>query len=260
MPPPTAIRPGLVSITFRKFSPQQVLALAQRAGIDGIEWGGDVHVPHGDLSRAKDVRKMTKEAGLVVSAYGSYYRCGAPPEKTPAWDAVQASAAALGANAIRVWAGAQGSAAASADDRMRVVDDLHRICRAAAKEQMTVDLEYHANMFTDTLASTQTLLDEVNEPNLRTFWQPRHGIATEESIQDIHTLSPRLSNVHVFHWWPTHADKKPLAEGVDRWRPFFSALKEDGRERFASLEFVLNDDPEQFVRDAKTLKELLAYS
>ncbi len=259
IPIPT-VRPGLVSVTFRTLTPEQIVALVQRAGLVGIEWGGDVHVPHGDTALASRTRKMTADAGLVVSAYGSYYRCAAPADKTPTWDAVMASAAALGTTTIRVWAGINGSADAGADDRARVIEDLKRICQLAAAQRMTVDLEYHGGTLTDTLASTLSLLQAAGAPNLRTFWQPRHGVSAEGSVADIRALSRWLSNVHVFHWWPTSADRKPLADGVDRWREFLAALPNDGKSRFASLEFVSCDDPEQFIRDARTLREVLAGS
>ena len=41
---PRRIRTGLVSVTFRKLSWTQVLAGVCDAGIESIEWGGDVHV------------------------------------------------------------------------------------------------------------------------------------------------------------------------------------------------------------------------
>lgn len=54
--------PGLVSITFRKLSPGEIVELVATAGLVGIEWGGDVHVPHGDFARAAEVRKLTEGA------------------------------------------------------------------------------------------------------------------------------------------------------------------------------------------------------
>jgi hypothetical protein len=45
------IQTGLVSITFRQLSPPAIIDLVRQAGLEGIEWGGDVHVPHGDLGR-----------------------------------------------------------------------------------------------------------------------------------------------------------------------------------------------------------------
>ena len=41
------IRPGLCSITFRDLAVDDVVALAAEAGLAGIEWGADRHVPPG---------------------------------------------------------------------------------------------------------------------------------------------------------------------------------------------------------------------
>ena len=53
------LKTGLVSITFREKSPEEIVGLVVEAGLDGIEWGGDVHVPHGDLAKAREVRANT---------------------------------------------------------------------------------------------------------------------------------------------------------------------------------------------------------
>ncbi|MEL7086971.1 MAG: hypothetical protein AAGL98_00775 [Planctomycetota bacterium] len=66
------ILPGLVSVTFRKLTPTQICELAADAGLQGIEWGGDVHVPAGDVGAAKAVAALTRARGLAVAAYGSY--------------------------------------------------------------------------------------------------------------------------------------------------------------------------------------------
>jgi hypothetical protein len=46
------IRTGLVSVTFRQLSAEEIIKLVVCAGLEGIEWGGDIHVPHGDLKRS----------------------------------------------------------------------------------------------------------------------------------------------------------------------------------------------------------------
>src|SRR6187549_164575 len=94
---------GLVSVTFRQLPPREIVDLARRAELGGIEWGGDVHVPAGDAGRAREVRAMTEDAGLSIVAYGSYYRAG--EEDEAAFAPVLDSACALGAPAIRIWAG-----------------------------------------------------------------------------------------------------------------------------------------------------------
>ena len=64
------IRPGLVSITFRKLSPRQIVDLVVQAGLDAIEWSGDVHAPHGDVAKAREIAQMTADAGLSMPTYG----------------------------------------------------------------------------------------------------------------------------------------------------------------------------------------------
>ena len=46
-------RLGLVSVSFRPHTPEDILKAMQCAGLNYIEWGGDVHVPHGDEKTAR---------------------------------------------------------------------------------------------------------------------------------------------------------------------------------------------------------------
>ena len=63
---------GIVSVTFRALAPEQVIALTKQAGLDGIEWGSDVHVPCGaGLRHAEHVGELTRAAGLSVLSLGS---------------------------------------------------------------------------------------------------------------------------------------------------------------------------------------------
>jgi len=49
---------GLVSVTFRKLSPTQIVNPVSKVGLQGIEWGGDIHVPTGDIYKAREVLKI----------------------------------------------------------------------------------------------------------------------------------------------------------------------------------------------------------
>lgn len=255
---PSSIVPGLVSITFRQLRPAEIVRLVAQANLRSIEWGGDVHVPHGEVATAEQVRRMTADAGLVVSAYGSYYRLAGRPEQTPPFEAVLDCALALGARAIRVWAGTLASDKADGAHREAVAADLARIARLAGQHGVTVDLEYHGGTLTDTPESTAALLAAVPLANVRSYWQPRHGLSVEQHLVEIALLRPRLANVHVFHWWPDPGSRWPLEDGRDRWARYLSAVDPtDGNARHASLEFVRGDDPQQFRADAATLRNLL---
>ena len=104
------IKSGLCSVTFRKLPAAEVVELVVRAGLDGIEWGGDVHVLHGEIDLAREVGEMTLAKGLEIPSYGSYYRVAESEKQGLTFDTVLQTAVALGAPLIRVWAGARGSA------------------------------------------------------------------------------------------------------------------------------------------------------
>jgi len=254
------IHPGLVSVTFRKLAPAEIVALVKQAGLKGIEWGGDVHVPAGDLGRAREVRELTQENGLSVAAYGSYYRAGQSESAGMSFEQVLATAVELGAPTIRVWAGGAGSDATDDEARWKIIQDIRRISELAARSAVTVSTEFHGGTLTDTNESAGRLLVEVDHPNLLTLWQPHNGEETEECVRGLGELLPRVGNVHVFHWWPTAAERHPLAQGVRRWGDFLSLLKQGPGDRFALLEFVQGDEPGAFLRDAATLKAWLAQS
>ncbi len=251
------IRPGLVSVTFRGLPAEKIVPLAVRAGLGGIEWGGDAHVPHGDERAAASVAALSADAGLQVAAYGSYYRVGHQGEDdVPEFAAVLASAAALGAPTIRVWAGRQGSAEADGAYRARVVDDSRRIGAAAAAAGRTVSYEYHRNTLTDTNDGALRLLREVDHPAVGTLWQPYVPDTVANNLAGLSGVLPWLRNIHVFAW-AADRTRLPLAAGRDEWASYLAAAQDGDRDRWALLEFVRDDDPEQLLADARMLHELL---
>ena len=247
--------PGLVSITFRSLAPEEIIRLAAQAGVQSIEWGGDIHVPPGEANRARDVGRWTREAGLMVTAYGSYYRLGG--NGAAPFESVLASAAALAAPTIRVWAGSKGSADCSPEERRAVIDDALRVAEMAARAGITISLEYHAGTLTDTRASVRSLIDELAHPNIEFLWQPANGEPVEACAGRLFDVLPRLRNVHVFHWWPTAHERRPLSEGEARWRAYIDIVRQTGRPVDFLLEFVVNDSPDQFLADAATLRRWL---
>lgn len=250
--------PGLVSITFRKLTPEELIALCLKVGVQGIEWGGDVHVPAGDAVRAKEVGQLTRDAGLIVAAYGSYYRLGCGPDKNKAtFEQTLASAAALGAPTIRVWAGGKGSKDTSSEERAAVVADALRCADLAAKRGITICLEYHSNTLTDDAGSVRTLMNELDHSNIEFLWQPSVNDDVETSTRRLIEVLPRLRNLHVFQWNPG-VERRPLAEGGAAWSTYLDIVRETGKPVDCLLEFVMNDSTEQFVADAATLRKWLA--
>jgi sugar phosphate isomerase/epimerase len=250
--------PGLVSVTLRALTAEQIVNVAVEAHLRSIEWGGDIHVPHGDLRAAANVRRLCADRGLTISAYGSYFRAGVTEPSNPPFAQVLQTAQALGASRIRLWAGNNGSAVASADTQRRVVDDLLSACAAAAKDAIVIGLEFHDRTLTDTPDSAMLLCNEVAADNLRCNWQPRVGQPSSVALADAEALRTRLGDVHVFHL-AADRSRLPLAQGAETWRSYLASIaRRDGVRRHASLEFVRNDDPKQVLADARVLHEILA--
>jgi sugar phosphate isomerase/epimerase len=252
------LRSGLVSITFRSLSAAEIIDLARTAGIDGIEWGGDVHVPPGDMQRAREVKHMTRDIGLSISAYGSYYRLRRESEEEHPFEAVLASAVALGVPTIRVWAGNQASNMVDAAERARIVAQSRKIADMAAAQGISIAYEYHSNTLTDTLASALDLLRAADHPNIRTFWQPPNGMPPAESRDGLDAVAGWVSNIHCFHWWPTSKDRHPLTAGEVSWGLYLEKIRTLPGDRYVSIEFVKDNAPTQFLEDAATLKRWLA--
>lgn len=250
------LKTGLVSITFRQLSPKEVVELVRKSGLKGIEWGGDIHVPHGNVSAAREVSRMTKDEGLEIAAYGSYYRVGCEgQENVPTFDSVLETAVELGAPLIRVWAGDRGSDKADEAFWAKVVEDSKRIGDMAQKEGITIAYEYHGNTLTDTLESVQNLLKQVDHSNVRTYWQPLPHHDMESRAKGLEEVLPWLENIHVFHW--INVERHPLEGGNEEWNKYLQMIQGLEGERYALIEFVKDDQPEQFLKDAETLKSWL---
>ncbi|MDF3131060.1 TIM barrel protein [Kiritimatiellaeota bacterium B1221] len=249
------IRSGLVSISFRKLSAGDLIEEVVKAGQQGVEWGGDVHVPHGDTAKAEQVARWMGDAGLESAAYGSYYRLA--EADSPEIEAVLDAAEALGTSTVRVWAGKKASADADEAYRDAVKADTRRICSLAAKQNLRIAFEYHGNTLTDSIDSAGELLNDLQIDNLDSLWQPPNGQPEEICEKSLQAILPRISNVHVFHWGKGFMDRYALAEGKTRWQRYFELLQAEQKPRWALMEFVKDDALAQYHEDAKVLAEIL---
>jgi sugar phosphate isomerase/epimerase len=242
---------GLVSVTFRQLRAEQIIRLAARAGLDGIEWGEDVHVPPGDIENAARIGKMTRKAGLEALSYGSYYRLGEQDDIREAFTPVLETAKALGTPHIRRWAGKKPPGQADDDYFLRAATDWNSVCEMAG--DIVVSTEYHRGTLTETAGSTIRLLKLTEgRANRATYWQPNPDISPEENLAELKALEPFVSSLHVFHW-RGDGERRPLAEGEAEWLRYLKAAS--GKGYF--LEFVTDDSPDAFIADAKTLKRWL---
>jgi len=254
------IRGGLVSITFRQLSPEAIVSLVVKAGLQGIEWGGDVHVPHGDLDTAREVGNRTRDVGLEIASFGSYYRVGESEASGLEFASVLETALTLEAPLIRVWAGERSPADADDAYREMVMSDTRRIADLAADTDVGIAYEYHGGTLTETVESTVGLLDAVDRGNVLTYWQPTVHATSEQREEGLKAVLPRLANVHVFNWAFADDELKrlPLAEAEDDWIRCLRIVGGTGRTHYALIEFVQEDDPDCFLRDAAVLREWIS--
>ncbi len=269
------IRSGICSVTLAKKSVNEVIAIVKKAGLEGIEWGGNGHVPHGDTVIAAKVKTLTESAGLKVSSYGSYYRAGVSEAEGLSFASVLDTAVALGAPSIRVWAGNCDYGKADETIVEKVVSDTMRIADMAAKAGITVTFEFHGGTLTDNNDNALKFASMVEHPAIFFSWQSPHGYDIGHCLSGLNGLLPRLSTIHVYHWTIGSYEKNmfnetvrplkhpedffshPLADGEERWREYFKAVNTTGCDHFALLEFVKDNSPEQVIADGKTLRELL---
>lgn len=245
---------GLVSVTFRELSPEEIIALAKKAGLAAIEWGGDIHVPAGEIETARRVGEATRAAGLAVASYGSYYRLLLEEDPKKVLDPVLKTAQALGAPNVRIWAGSKKPEEADAAYRQAAAAELREVCGQAGQAGLSISLEYHRGTLTQTAESALQLVEAAKSENLSLYWQPNPDIPYEKNLEELAAVRPLLSNLHVFHWRNPDNTRYPLAEGAGEWQGYIAKA---GREHGYLMEFVRGSDPGQFLEDAKVLREWL---
>jgi len=245
---------GLVSISFRNLNIDEIINIVKIANLKAIEWGGDLHVPHGDLKTANYAKAKCNQNSISCPSYGSYYRVGTyNDDYKNEFLKVLEVARILECKTIRIWVGDIASKNADEKYIKKIISEIINISQLAAKKQISISFEFHSNTLTDTLESTLDLLKLINKSNVFSYWQPPVGSSTKINVEQLSSLLNYLSNIHIFNW--NDRDRLSLIEGVDKWKEYINVL--DDKNRYIMLEFVKDDSIEQFYEDAKTLKELI---
>lgn len=247
------LKTGLVSITFRNKTVKEICALCEKAHLSAVEWGGDIHVPPKG-GKARETLELTRDHGLLVSSYGSYFRLG---EGMDAFQYNLDEACALSAPIIRIWGGKKDSKDFTEDERKYAVDELMKVSEKAYAAGVQVTLEYHPFSLTDDRESVKRLLKETEGEAYSPmfYWQPRWDWGEEESLKALNDVQSRLSHVHIFKWvhTPTAIIRKPLEEGASLIKRALD-VKKDG---YMLIEFVKDDMDEMLLKDAETLNRLI---
>ena len=213
---------GLVSVSFRDHTPEEIAAAAHACGLSCIEWGSDVHAPAADAARLAAVAAISAENHIRISSYGSYFKIGrdAPSDFPPYIRAAKA----LGTRIIRLWCGTKGYAAYTADELARLFADCREIERIAAAADVIVCMECHGGTVTDCAEGTAALMDAVGSAHFRMYWQPNQFRTVEENLRCAAFCAPYTEVIHVFNW--KGREKYPLAAAADIWRRYLACFPE----------------------------------
>jgi len=240
---------GLVSVSFRKLSPEEILQAMTACGLKYIEWGSDVHAPCTDDARLAEIVELQKKYGVTCCSYGTYFELGVNPmEEFPAY--IRA-AKKLGTNMLRVWAGKAKLENQTPEWRKMIVEEAKKAALLAEEAGVIVCTECHRNTMTQTKEFALELMEGVNSPAFRTYWQPNQNASVEENLEYIRLLKPYITNLHVFHW--AGATPLPLARGTEDWKAYLAEFTGD---RAALLEFMPDGKVESLPGEAQTLGEI----
>ena len=241
---------GLVSISFRGHSPEEIVKAARAAGLSCIEWGSDVHAPCRDVARLEHIARLQAEYGITCSSYGTYFRLGQSaladlPEYIRA-------AKMLGTDILRVWAGNRCASDMTDPEREAFFAECRRAAAIAAEHGVTLCTECHRGTFTERPEDTLALMQAVDSPHFCTYWQPFQWLDEQGSLAVARAVAPYAAHVHVFNW--KGAQKLPLADAADAWRAYLKALPAP---RTLLLEFMPDDCIQTLEREAQSLADII---
>ena len=112
---------GLVSISFRSLSVEELVNKVKNAGLEYIEWGSDVHAPKDDIKKLEMIAKLQEETGIKCSSYGTYFRfMKDDPEELRGY--IKA-AKILGTDILRLWCGSKNHADLTAEEREFIISE-----------------------------------------------------------------------------------------------------------------------------------------
>lgn len=245
---------GVVSVSFRPNSVDEIIKAASEAKLTLIEWGSDVHAPAGDVQLSEKIKADSEASGIKTVTYGSYFRVGVTPnEEFPKY---LESAKALGASVIRIWA-YRSVKATEGEEWDKVVSDAKEICKMAEPYGIKVCLECHNGSITEDYRTALAFLKDVNHELFGMYWQPNQLKSLEYNIDAAKALAPYVEALHVFHF--INNEKAPLSKGASDWEKYLAIFKDALGEKCipAYLEFMPDDKIETLGREAATLNALL---
>ena len=241
---------GLVSVSFRQHSPKEILEAVNATGLSCIEWGSDVHAPCNDVERLGEIAALQKKYGIFCSSYGTYFRLG--ETSIEELEAYIHAAKLLGTNILRLWCGGKSGKNMTDEEQTALLAVCQKAAEIAENNGVMLCMECHRGTFTEDPDDAVRLMETVNSPHFRMYWQPFQWQAPEENIINATKLSNYAEHIHVFNW--REKEKLPLAEAVTDWQSY---LKQFSTPRTLLLEFMPGGTLEELTYEAGALRTII---
>ncbi len=241
---------GLVSVSFRKLTPLEIINLMKRVGVSVIEWGSDIHAPAKETEKLIEIAEMQKEHGIVCSSYGTYFRAGTTPV-AEITDYINA-AKILGTNVLRIWCGDKDSEQYSKTEKEKLFEDCRKLAAIAEENNVTLCCECHGWSYTNCLSGALELMEAVGSKSFKMYWQPNQFKGFETNLEYAEKIAPYTENIHVFNW--EGEQKLPLGDAKDKWQKYLE--KFSGNE-YLLLEFMPDGKPQSLEKEYKALLKIV---
>ena len=243
-------RSGLVSISFRALLPEEIVKISKDAGLAFIEWGSDVHAKPSDRERLSYIKRLTEDAGLKISSYGSYFKLTENDlAELPSYiDAAKV----LGTGIIRIWCGNKNYTDMTEEEREALIEEARRAAKIAEDAGVKLCMECHNNTFTNCLEGAIRLMESVNSPAFRMYWQPNQFRTFQENCLYAEKMAKYTEVIHVFNW--EGREMYPLSDGIEVWKKYLSYFDENIP---LLLEFMPDNLPETLPREAEALFKII---
>lgn len=241
---------GVVSVSFRNHSPEEIIIAAKNAGLDCIEWGSDVHAPFDNMKKVNEIIQLQNKYGISCSSYGTYFRFG--KDDVDELQRYIDTAKLLGTDILRLWCGDRSSELYSEDEKQELYAECIKAAKIAEENGAILCMECHNGTYTQTVEGALELMGAVDTPNFCMYWQPNQFKTIEDNIKYATLIAPYCKRVHVFNW--DGSNKFMLSDGINTWKKYVENLK--NVDTFL-LEFMPDDNIESLKDEGNALLQII---
>ena len=202
-----------------------------------------------NVDRLKEIVALQNESGIKCSSYGTYFRLGVH-DTNELFTYIKA-AKMLGTTILRLWCGEKNYEDLSTEERNYIISESKKAAKIAEDEGVTLCMECHNKTFTNCIDGALELMEAVDSPAFRMYWQPNQFRSEEVNIEYARKIAKYTKVIHVFNW--EGKNKYPLSEAVEIWKKYLACF--EGSQTLL-LEFMPDGRTETLSAEAKALRKI----